>query len=391
MLDWLIIGGGIHGTHLSLALTKRYGVPVDRLRVLDPYPTPLALWNRATANVGMSFLRSPLVHHLHYDQGSLGLFARIHEHAPYTRFIPPYSRPTLELFRHHSQYLIERYRLAALRLTGRAEKLSRIRDGWRVDTDHGILDARRVILAIGLSEQPYWPEWASQLRTQKSPITHIFAPDFDRTIFPNYPHITVVGGGITAAQTALALADTTDSAITLIMRHEIRQHDFDSDPGWMNAINLRDYAKITDFNQRRQVIRAARHRGSMPKDVTAQLQRAVEHKTIQLILDDEIMTATPASHDTTLQSASGAVVNTSMILLATGYAQHRPGGTWLEKAVQDYGLPTATCGYPIVDNSLCWSDNLYVSGPLAELEIGPAARNIVGARMAGERLGPAAR
>lgn len=387
MLDWLIIGGGIHGTHLSLALTKRYGVSADRLRVLDPFDQPLAMWDRTTANVGMTFLRSPLVHHLHYDQGSLGLFARIHEHAPYTRFTAPYSRPTLELFQRHSQYLIERYRLANLRLIGRAEQLARLRDGWQVETHQGTLTARNIILAIGLSEQPFWPEWAAQLRAANAPVVHIFTPGFDRTLLPPCPHITVVGGGITAAQTALALADTTSSAITLIMRHEIRQHDFDSDPGWMNAIYLRDYAKITDYNERRQVIKAARNRGSMPPDVAAHLRQAVEHGMIQLIRDDAITSANTDKNGVALHLSSGESVNTSMVILATGYTQDQPGGDWLQAAIDEYEFPVAACGYPIVRQNLCWTDGLYVSGPLAELEIGPPARNIIGARLTGERLG----
>lgn len=387
MLDWLIIGGGIHGTHLSLALTKRYGVAVDRLRVLDPYDKPLTMWDRATANVGMTYLRSPLVHHLHYDQGSLALFARIHEHAAYTRFIPPYSRPSLALFRHHSQYLIERYHLEKLRLTGRAEKLSRLRDGWQVETREGALKARNLILAIGLSEQPFWPEWASRLHAENAPIVHIFTPGFDRAALPHQPHITIVGGGITAVQTALALADRTHSQITLIMRHQIRQHDFDSDTGWMNAIYLRDYAKITDFNQRRRVIKVARNRGSMPPDVAAHLRQAVEQGAIHLIRDEVVTDASINNHGLALYLSSGARVDTDMVILATGYAQDRPGGDWLQAAINDYELPVADCGYPIVNRGLCWTEGLYVTGPLAELEIGPPARNIIGARMAGERFG----
>ncbi|MBL8151238.1 MAG: hypothetical protein JNN15_15045, partial [Blastocatellia bacterium] len=43
-------------------------------------------------------------------------------------------------------------------------------------------------------------------------------------------------------------------------------------------------------------------------------------------------------------------------------------------------------GYPIVDRSLKWHPGIYVSGPLAELELGPTARNIIGARTAAEKL-----
>ena len=50
------------------------------------------------------------------------------------------------------------------------------------------------------------------------------------------------------------------------------------------------------------------------------------------------------------------------------------------------GLPTADCGYPFVDLALQWAKGLYVMGPLAELEIGPAAANLGGGRIAVKRI-----
>jgi len=87
MLDWLIVGGGIHGTHLALYLTQRRRVPLDRLRILDPYPEPLALWEHHTANVGMTYLRSGHAHNLHYDPFSLITFARTQAGQPLAEFL----------------------------------------------------------------------------------------------------------------------------------------------------------------------------------------------------------------------------------------------------------------------------------------------------------------
>jgi hypothetical protein len=39
-----------------------------------------------------------------------------------------------------------------------------------------------------------------------------------------------------------------------------------------------------------------------------------------------------------------------------------------------------------VDQSLRWHPGIYVTGALAELEIGPTAMNIIGARLAAERI-----
>ncbi len=58
----------------------------------------------------------------------------------------------------------------------------------------------------------------------------------------------------------------------------------------------------------------------------------------------------------------------------------------VDDAIAQLGLPCAACGYPIVSSQLAWAPGLHVTGPLAELELGPVARNIAGARAAGERL-----
>ncbi|MFJ5760541.1 hypothetical protein ACIQAA_15725 [Neobacillus sp. NPDC093182] len=73
------------------------------------------------------------------------------------------------------------------------------------------------------------------------------------------------------------------------------------------------------------------------------------------------------------------------VLFATGFLPTRPG-KWIERLVEAENLSCAHCGYPIVDKDILWCPHLYVMGPLAELEIGPIARNISGARQAAERI-----
>src|SRR5262249_50806336 len=117
------------------------------------------------------------------------------------RFIEPYGRPSLELFQAHTQLLVERYHLDTLRLKGRASGLSRTTEGWQVESDIGDIEARRIVIAIGSSEQPYWPDWAQSLHAAGASVHHIFDPNFYREDLPADSRILVVGGGITAAQT----------------------------------------------------------------------------------------------------------------------------------------------------------------------------------------------
>jgi len=93
MLDWLIIGGGIHGTHLAHMFTATGAVAPDRIRVLDPAGEPLARWNHLTGNTGMEFMRSPAVHHLGVATDELNQFARTPTGMIYSEFRYPYGRP----------------------------------------------------------------------------------------------------------------------------------------------------------------------------------------------------------------------------------------------------------------------------------------------------------
>lgn len=388
VLDWLIIGGGIHGTHLSLILTARAGVPRERVRVLDPYAEPLAVWKRLTATTGMDSLRSPGVHQLDIDPRSLFAFAK----TPAGRALPSpkgvYGRPPLALFHAHSEEVIACHTLDTVRMLGRAQRLERTAHGWQVETDAGTIAARRVLLAISAAEQPHWPAWARQLRTSGAPIDHIFAAGFAPDTLPSWQHAVVVGGGVTAVQLALRLAARQPGTVTLLQRHAPRKNMFDSDPCWMGPKCLEGFGQIVSYHTRRTIIREARHRGSVPDYVATRLRNAITTGAIRHCID-AVAHAAFGADGTHLQLAQGDCLNADQVVLATGFEPRRPGGAWLDYTIAAHDLPCAPCGYPIVDRSLCWRDGLYVTGPLAELELGPAARNIVGARHAGVRLAAA--
>ena len=180
MIEWLIIGGGIHGTYLANLLAH---LPVgghDQVRILDPHQTLLSVWQRNTANCGMAFLRSPATHNIDRPILSLYRFAKTRQGRPHAAFIPPYNRPSRKLFQRHAQHVIMTNRLDHLHIRDRAQSL--VKDGRRliVETGGPTLRARRVLLALGMGEQPCWPSWANHLKRQGARIGHIFDPDFKR-------------------------------------------------------------------------------------------------------------------------------------------------------------------------------------------------------------------
>lgn len=384
-LDWLIVGGGVHGTHLSHVLVNRAGIAPARVRVIDPQETAVASFWRVTAATGMRYLRSPSVHHLDLHPYALRRFAKKGAGKRLARFAYPYERPGLAFFRAHTEYLVREHGLGLLRERGRAVAIARIDQGYRVETDRGAFDSRRVVLALGLGEQLCLPDW-SRCLVGDGRIEHIFSPSFSRETIATARNVAIVGGGISAAQLTCALV-ATGTAVTVVARHAPRVHRFDSDPDWLGPKAMSRFARTPDVRERRRLIANARHRGSMPPEIAGDLRRELGRGRAKWLEAEPIAADLTVGGVRVQLDRAPHAIEVDRVVLATGFEGHRPGGALLaDEAIDRFGLPCAECGYPLVSPRLEWGEGLFVTGPLAELELGPTARNIAGARTAGERI-----
>ncbi|HHP7236048.1 MAG TPA: FAD/NAD(P)-binding protein [Desulfobacterales bacterium] len=383
MLQWLIIGGGIHGSYMANWLINQAGVAPDDLRVLDPHDRLLAVWRRNTANCGMRYLRSPGTHHIDLPILSLYRFAKTCPDRSGKNFIPPYNRPSLALFERHSRHVIAKHRLDELHVRGRALSLEKGPGGMVVETGSGRISARNLLLAIGMGEQLCRPGWVEGLQREGADVSHVFEPDFRRRRTPPADRTAIVGGGITAVQTALRLTEETRGEIQVISSHGLKERFYDFDPCWIGPKCLRDYYRL-GYRQRRRVIDEARFPGTLPAEVMSAFQTVVGQERLRF-LRGEIKRATVAGGRIRLEMDNGSQAF-DRVILATGFLPRRPGGALIDAAVKTLNLRCNPCGYPIVGDDLRWDEHLYVTGPLAELQIGPCARNIIGARNAGRHL-----
>lgn len=379
--SWLVVGGGIHGVHVAARLIAR-GVNPERVRILDPADELLERWRTCTATTGMTHLRSPSVHHLDVNPLSLRLFAEERSSAVQESFAPPYDRPSLDLFNAHCERVIESYGLGALQIRNKAAACHVDRDGVTVRTPDGDeLRSTHVVLAIGTGDQPEWPDWAPP---NDARVAHIFARGFTLPFESSERRVAMVGGGISATQTALRLA-AEGHHVHLISRHALREHHFDSDPGWLGPKFMTGFWGEERLDRRRNLINRARHRGSVLPGIRHALDRAVTsgavswHNTAVNSVE-----ATPEHLHLRLSNESD--VRVERILLATGFSSKRPGGEMLDQMIDAASLPCSKCGYPVVDSALRWHPRVHVTGPLAELELGPTSRNIAGARQAGDKI-----
>lgn len=387
MFDWLIIGGGIQGVTLATYLLKTGKTTVDHLAIVDMNDEPLARWKHCTEVISMPYLRSPSVHHLDVKPFSLQTYVKKKGYDWNTAFYGRYKRPSLSAFNEHCEYLIDDLSLKQAWVQGEVIAVSKIETRWSVHLSNGKeLIGQNLVIAIGVGEQPYWPVWAEELKQKhESSVFHIFdgkLPAIEQLQGP----ITIIGGGISSVHLALKLSKSYPNEVTLLKRHPFRIYDFDSDPAWLGPKNQLSFRKVNSFQKRREQIIQARYKGSIPPDLHMKLLNRVRQGTLRIV-DGEVGRAELQNGIIHLKDKKMNVIEQAgTVLLATGFKPSLPGKEWLTPVIATYQLRCAECGYPIVSQSLQWGQNLYVIGALAELEIGPIARNISGARYAAGRI-----
>ncbi|ULG74494.1 NAD(P)-binding domain-containing protein [Macrococcus brunensis] len=371
-MNIIIIGGGIHGITIALRLLQDHVITKEALQIMEPGPYTQQ-WQQITSNIDMDYLRSPLVHHVHPNPYDLKKFAKTNE---YTQaFSGYYQRPQLEMFNDHIQNAIKENDLEDCHVYDKAVALTKENHLWTVTGESGTYQASHIILATGLNHVHHIPDFLSAVSPAR--YQHIF--DYQQ---PLNKADVVIGGGITACHAVRKLA--ADRPVTLIMRHDIRCHELDAEPGWLGPKNMKAFNQTQSYVTRREMIKEARHRGSMPMHLKQSLKYLEVKGKVNIIkgdikkVDDQIITLT-----------DGREISYHRIALATGCGSDLCQDPLFSQLIQTYQLPTASCGFPVVSHNLEWFDQLYVSGPLAELELGPVSRNIIGGRKAAERIAEA--
>lgn len=372
MIDWLVVGAGMHGMAVAVAL-RRAGVPVGRIAILDPHPEPLARWGQRTRAVEMTMLRSPALHHLDPIQTSLLTYA-----ASVGRGLPGIGvPPPLDVFNAHARSVVAGAGLWSAPLPGEARGMVRQPHGWRVEADRGALEARRVVLAVGGGERGRWPGWATAVRSRGVSIQHVFDPGYvPRTDGP----LAVIGVGLSGVQVALGAA-ARGQPVVLIGHRPPRVTDYDADVCWFAPASAAALGVARDPAGRREIVRRARHRGAINPSAAARLSAQIAEGRIT-VTTAPLSRVVPVGKGVELV-VGGTTHRVDGIVLATGLDDVPPTG-WIARTARTLGLPVAPDGTPVPTPSLQWAPGLFVCGALAELELGPVARSVAGGRRAAE-------
>ena len=394
-----IIGGGIHGVSIAIRLLRDVPAAAKSLAIVDRHLLPLTQWRRKTERQGMKFLRSPAVHHITSD--ALGIVEYAERHNRTSELAPPYSQPSTQLFwdfcndalaesglqipptRNSVYYQFDVAKLRWDKGAGRFpfRIISTNSEGFR---------SRCVILAIGTDDCAYIPPEFVQWR-HRYPDQILHASEFtvdceDRR--EDEDRIIIVGGGLTAGTLAKSLSERGHH-VALIARKQLKTEQFDFPPVWLGPKALAEFTSETDFQRRYETIQQNRGEGSITPDImkallnTPQVDIYPETRIHNITTEEECLPTQRLQVETT----RGIMTNVSRVILATGYRFNLRRYGFLTELLTHHQIPLV-CGLPRLDADLQLHpiENLFGSGTIAQLQVGPASGNIAGASLAYERL-----
>ena len=258
--------------------------------------------------------------------------------------------------------------------------------------------AHAVILATGAVGKwnippPFEPHFASSpliLHTESmlAKSTGTLSEEVVRRCQSVSARVLVIGGGISAAQAALAAA-RSGHQVVLRSRRPLMTRPFDIDAKWLDARmseRLRFKFLSLPVEQRPAAIREAVSGGSVPARYMEDLQRLSQTSSNSLRIEvDEDIDCSKVHID---EGGEHVVVNGesfALVILATGVV-NKPCSCSpvFQSVVENFEAPSVH-GLPCVDSTLRWlpDEDLFVLGANAVVELGPGGLNLMGAMRGG--------
>jgi FAD-NAD(P)-binding len=375
-----IVGAGIHGCAVAVRLLSAAPELRAALRLFDPAAACLAEWTERSWGQGMEWMRSPGVHHLDVAPMSLLEFARAQSRE--RELAVPYARPSLQLFMDHCRAVLRSLRLEELVVPAAIGHVEPSANGYAlVCADGREIETRALVLAPGLRGHERLPEWPRALAASGGDrVSHVGRLDLRQQRVAG-ERILVIGGGLSAA-TLTAAAVRRGAGVTLVSRHPLASKLFDADPGWIGPKYLRLFQREEDPAARLRMVRRARGGGSVTPDLLATLERHATAGLVTLRIEDEVIAARwrPCANGIGVrfrrQPDRECVFD--RVWCATGFEPRIERLSWLG----DLRSVKQVEGRPVTGPTLELRPRCFVSGWLAELTVGPAGRNIAGARYA---------
>jgi hypothetical protein len=362
--DIAIIGAGPHALTLVTHLLQKRQTMKDRFLVLDPSGTWMQQWQQIVAALEIPHLRSPVVHHPAPNPGALRSFAEYRSQ----ELFPPYDLPGTQLFWDFCQHLIHRCHLQERVLPVQVQCIEPIihrqRSRFRLWLADGCsIIARRVVLAAG-GGSPQTPDWVHRI-PQPYPcerLCHSQQVDL-RTLRLAGERILIVGGGLTSGHLAVG-ALARGARVSLIVRRQLQEKLFDTEPGWLRPKYLKGFEAEPDCEKRWEMIQQARNGGSMTPAMMMQLRRYQRQGTLIIYEHCQIADADWPNNIWQIRCQGGEQLECEHLWLATGTKLDATVQPLLKDILDAYPNKMVN-GLPVLDAHLRWRGcELYIMGAL---------------------------
>ncbi|KAJ3176247.1 hypothetical protein HDU87_005462 [Geranomyces variabilis] len=299
-----------------------------------------------------------------------------------------------------------------------------------------VVTSRNVVLATGSSSaERRMPEWVQALHAAHAlypPHVLVHCSDLaiapDRYLEPlrrrspglsdaegvlNGRKIVIIGGGLTSIHLSRVALDLGSRDVTLISRSNLSIQPFDVDVEWVGPRRAKRMAAFwsdRDPASRASRLRSARFPSRAPcecgtgasitSEGLALLDVALENGSMKILERIQIVNAkwVATSDEATdsewlLQLSNSQRLACDAVWLATGAAPNAETDPLLRDICHQHPIEMVN-GMPSLRPDLSWSrkcPGLFVMGPLAALEVGPGAPNLMGGRLAAGRIVPSLR
>lgn len=367
----LIIGAGVHGMTLAVSYLEQGG-SLEDLLIIDMHDKPLLNWRQQTSRIEMSHLRSTRVHHISSNPHALKQFAAVNDYGSH-HFKDTFGRPSLALFNDHCDQVIADFTLDS-RFVGNqpVSSIKRLGNVYEVMTPARRIMAETVIVSTGQSSSKFLPEFAN-LPTCR----HIFATKDQ----PEQSSVTIIGGGITALHYTLSRYRKRHH-VTLVTRRPLEVSQFDADRSFMGPKGLQAFHQLDDnWIEKREFVKQERKPGTSPNDLVLKVKRLVQLGHVRHVIGEAV-------RDGDRLFVDGIPLSSEEVVCCTGIRPLHPNETFLRPLLEQLDLPLTPCGTPVLDETLAWTDNFYMTGAYADLIVGPFARAIYGGQEAARRIIP---
>jgi hypothetical protein len=298
--------------------------------------------------------------------------------------------PTSKAFFEMCDDMVAGYHLCDVLKKDRVTDVAFAEGAFKVTLESGtVLTPKIVVHATGGSGRPNVPEvfgqWASQAG---SALQHVLQLTHRPPACLCDKTVVVVGGGLCAADAVqLAIREGCRSVKLVVRASRFSVRPFDYGPEWMSAGTRNKHLfdlLSAPATHRVPLLRSFRGGASITPAALQGLQDAEARGVLTIVMATEISSA---SFENDRWSLNGGDITGDVVWLATGCKLDVTEDPILGPFLREHPIPTSH-GLPILTPDLSWSDSipLFVTGPLAAIQVGPIATNLMGSRAMARKI-----